>query len=291
MRAMVLAAGLGTRFRPLSDRLAKPAAPVLGEPLIRRTLRHLYSHGVRAAIVNVHHRPDDIARACEGVDGLRVRFQHERQILGTGGGVHRAAPFLWGGGGDVVVVTNGDMVFDVDLTAAIALHRERRALATMVLRRTSMVRRYGAVEIDRTGRVVRLLGLPKSRPRGRALMFTGVHLLSPAFFRALEPGPSCIVRTAYRKLVDQGAPIFGHESDARWLDIGTPADYLAANLTLLGERVIVSERANVGPGARVLRSFIDEGASIGAGASVESCVLWPGACVTPGERRVREVVT
>lgn len=284
---MVLAAGLGTRFRPLSDLLPKPAAPVVGEPLVRRTLRYLHAQGVREAVVNTHYRPEAVRDACAALPGVRVRFQHEPEILGTGGAVHQASAFL---GKGTALLCNGDMVFDFDLGAALAFHRERGALATMILRRAPDVKRYGAVEIDGRGQVVRLLGQPASRKPGRARMFTGVHLLEPAFYRELVAQPSCIVRTAYRSLIDRGAPVYGFESDARWLDIGTPADYLHANLTLLGERVHLAPAAVLGAGARVTRSVVGDGAVVGQGAVVADCVLWPGARVAAGARVVGEVI-
>jgi NDP-sugar pyrophosphorylase family protein len=284
---MVLAAGLGTRFRPLSEVLAKPAAPVLNEPLIGRTLRQLSAYGVREALVNLHHRPDDVRRACAGIEGLRVRFQEEEILLGTGGGVKRAEPFFRK---RTAIVWNGDMVFDVDLAAALAFHRKSRALATMVLRRMPRASRYGAVEIDRSGRVVRLLGEPSGR-RGRPHMFTGVHFLEPGFFAALSAEPSCIVRTAYRRWVERGARIFGYVSDGRWLDIGTPADYLEANLALLAGRVLVGPGARVGGAARLEATVVGAEARVGAGASLSECVVWPGAVVAAGASVHREVIT
>jgi NDP-sugar pyrophosphorylase family protein len=285
---MVLAAGLGTRFRPLSHRLPKPAAPVLNEPLIRRTLRWLREQGVGEVLVNTHHLPEEVERACQGVAGLRVSFQREPVLLGTGGALKRAEPFFRN---ETAILWNGDVLFELDLRAALAFHRQRGALATLVLRHSPELARYGAVEIDRRGRVVRLLGEPRSRPPGRPLMFAGVHLLEPAFFAALRPEPSCIVRTAYRTLVDRKAPVFGFESDARWLDLGTPAEYLAANLLLLGERVLLGPGTQVQSGVHLTKSVIGEGARVGTRAHIERSVIWPGARVPPEARIADQVIT
>jgi NDP-sugar pyrophosphorylase family protein len=243
---------------------------------------------VRQALVNVHHRPDDVVAACRGQRGLRVRFQRERVLLGTGGAVKRAERFF---AGETAVVWNGDMIFDLDLSQALAFHRRRRALATLVLRRTPDLARYGAIEVNARGKVVRLLGAPKGRPRGRALMFAGVHLLEAAFFAHLSPEPSCIVRTAYRRLVDEGAPVYGFETDARWLEVGTPGDYLSANLALLGAHALVGEGAEVGEGARLVRTVVGPGARVGEGAELRECVVWPGAEVPRGEHLARRVIT
>lgn len=290
MRAMVLCAGLGTRFRPLSEACPKPAAPILGEPLVRRTLRHLAAQGVRAATVNTHHRPEDVVAACGALRAPRVRFQHEPIILGTGGAVARAAKWLWPTPSALVVVANGDMIFDVDLRAVVAQHLRSGALATMVLRENPDPERYGAVELGPRDRIVRLLGEPAARPRGRPFMFTGVHVLSAAFAPYLRAEPSCIVRTAYRALVDARGPVFGFVTDTPWHDIGTPRDYLDANLRQLGERVFVDKDVHISSGARASRTFVGEGARLGAGARLEDCVVWPHTRVPAGSRYTRAVL-
>ena len=289
MRAIVLAAGLGTRFRPLSDVLPKPAAPILGEPLVRRTLRHLASQGVRAATVNTHHRPEDVVAACAEA-AMPVRFQYEAEILGTGGAVARAAKWLWPTAESLVVVANGDMIFDLELRAVVAQHRRSGALATMVLRENPDPTRYGAVELGAHQRIVRLLGEPAARKPGRAFMFTGVHLLSAGFAPFLRAEPSCIVRSAYRALVDARGPVFGFVTDTPWFDIGTPADYLDANLALLGTRVVLATNAVVHAGARVRGSFLGADARVGTGARLDECVVWAGTRVSPGAHHRRAVL-
>ena len=128
MKAMVLAAGLGTRMRPLTLLRAKPALPVMNRPLIHWTLERLARHGVREVVINLHHLPGSVTRAVGdgSAFGLKVHFTRERTILGTGGGPRKARALL--GEGPVLIV-NGDVLFDFDLGALMRQHRRRKAAA------------------------------------------------------------------------------------------------------------------------------------------------------------------
>src|SRR5919197_3090864 len=146
---MVLCAGLGTRLRPLTARVPKPAAPVCGVPLVRYALALLAHAGARRAVVNVHHLPDAMAATAEAAAravGLDLAVSREPVIAGTGGALREAAPLL--AGADVIVVVNGDVLFDVDLAAALAAHRTSGALATMVLMPMPPGASYASVETD-----------------------------------------------------------------------------------------------------------------------------------------------
>src|SRR5688500_7450309 len=177
MRALVLTAGLGTRLQPLTLARAKAAAPVDGEPLARRTIAWLVSHGVRDLVLNLHHKPESITAAVgDGADlGARVRYSWESPILGSAGGPRHALPLLLdgrspsrrsgaaaeadppsarGGFGDAdgaertFVLVNGDTLTNVDLRAMLAQHRESGALVTMALIPNPRPDKYGGVLLD-----------------------------------------------------------------------------------------------------------------------------------------------
>jgi hypothetical protein len=136
---MVLAAGLGTRMRPLTLLRAKPALPVMNRPLIHWTLERLARHGIREVVVNLHHLPASVVRAVGdgSAFGLKVQYTRERTILGTGGGPRKARPLL--GDGPVLIV-NGDVLFDFDLGDLMRQHRRRKASATLAQLSTGEVR-------------------------------------------------------------------------------------------------------------------------------------------------------
>ena len=158
---MVLAAGLGTRMRPLTLLRAKPALPVLDRPLIAFTLERLARSGVRDVIVNLHHLPESVTGALGGGRrfGLRIRYVHEPRILGTGGGPRAVRDFF---GREPFLLVNGDVYFELDLRQLVARHRASGALATLALRRLPDPRAYSTVVSDRRGRILSIAGRPKS---------------------------------------------------------------------------------------------------------------------------------
>ncbi|MBW2713274.1 MAG: nucleotidyltransferase family protein, partial [Deltaproteobacteria bacterium] len=133
MRAMILAAGFGTRLRPLSELLPKPAMPVRGLPVIAYNLALLSRHGVSEVMINTHYLPEAIAEAAERYcpQGMKLHFSHEPNILDTGGGLRKVASFLRES--DLCLLLAGDMLLDVDLTALIEKHKEAGAAITFGL--------------------------------------------------------------------------------------------------------------------------------------------------------------
>jgi NDP-sugar pyrophosphorylase family protein len=283
MKAMVLAAGLGLRMRPLTTLRAKPALPVLNRPLLCWTLERLARHGVTDVAINLHHLPRSITKAVGdgGAFGLRVRFSRERRILGTGGGPRRLRDFL---GDEPVLLVNGDVFFDFDLAGLVAKHRASGCAATLALKPNPDRGAYSAVVTGRSGRILSIHGLPRAA-RGPVSLFTGVHVIEPALLDRLPPGPSDSVRDLYVPLIAEGAPLLGVRVRGAWYDLGSPRLYLAAQASLLaagfgGPRgSLVDGSARIGPGARVGRSVIGPGSHVGAGASVVESVLWDGVVV------------
>jgi NDP-sugar pyrophosphorylase family protein len=286
MKAMVLAAGLGTRMRPLTLLRAKPALPVLNRPLIHWTLLALARAGVDEVFVNLHHRGASIRRAVGdgSAFGLRVRYAHEPVILGTGGGPRRLRRRL---GDEPVLLVNGDVLFDFDLRALLRAHRRSRAAATLALLPNPDPGRYSAVVLRRDGRIGSLAGLP--RPvRGRPWLFTGVQVLDPALLERLPPGPSDSVRDLYAPLVGEGVAVRGWTTDGAWFDFGAPRSYRDSQASLPRAFQRRSPRidpsARIAGGAAVRRSVVGRGCVIGAGAVVEGSVLWDGVRVGEGAR-------
>jgi len=296
---LVLCAGLGTRLRPLTERLPKPAVPVGGVPLVRWALALLRGAGVRRAVVNVHHLPDAmerIARSAAGALGMELSVSREPVIAGTGGALREARAHL--AGADAILVVNGDVLFDVELSGALAAHRAAHAaggaLATMVLLPMPAGARYAAVELDAGGAVRRIAGrFGPGGPRLVPLHFSGVHVLSPALLERVPAAPFEVdVRDVYAGLMADGL-LRGHLVEGYWNDLGAPDRYLAAQLDLLAGRVPLGRFAGVDPfagceerggGVRVARGArIDPSATLDGPALVgEDSVLEAGARVGPG---------
>jgi NDP-sugar pyrophosphorylase family protein len=283
-KAMVLAAGLGLRMRPLTLLRAKPALPVLNRPLLHWTMERLARAGVRDVVVNLHHLPESITGVL-GTGrrfGLRVCYSREPVILGTGGGP-RAVRELFGD--EPLLVVNGDVLFDFDLRRLIEAHRASGARATLALRRNPVPYAYSPVVTDRAGRILSIAGRPR-KASGRVAMFASVHLLDPRLFERLPEGPSDSVRDLYIPLLAEGAHLLGVHTRGAWYDFGRPALYRDAQLRLIPgpgrDRVLVDGKARVAATASLRRSVVGAGARVAAGARVERSVLWDGAVVEAG---------
>ncbi len=299
LAGLVLAAGLGTRLRPMTSELPKPAVPVGNRPLAHFSVDRLRRFGVGPIALNTHHLASRLERELRGAPGglTDLEFHHETTLLGTGGGIRNAAS-RFADEGRTVIVMNGDILFAPDLAGALEVHRAHDAKATMILRSHPDPDSLGSVAIDRVGRVERLLGLPEGRGEGLTkYMFTGVHILSPRAFADL-PESGCVIRHAYRRWVDAGEVVAGFVDNSPWRDLGTPRAYLDANVELASGRLawpgfeatsggsLVHVSAVLGEGARLENSVVGAGAQVAQGVRLERCVLWPGSRATEPAREV-----
>jgi NDP-sugar pyrophosphorylase family protein len=292
MKAMVLAAGLGLRMRPLTFLRAKPVLPVLNRPLLHWTMARLARAGVRDIIVNLHHLPETVTAALGSGRrwGFRIRYSHEPVALGTGGGP-RAVRGLFGD--EPLLLVNGDVLFDFDLRRLRAAHRSSGARATLALRRSPVPRAYSPVVTDRSGRILSIAGRP-AEARGRVSMFGSVHVMDPALLDRLPAGVSDSVRDLYIPLLAEGAHLQGLHTRGAWYDFGRPSLYRDAQLRLLPghgrDRVLVDGKARVAATARLRRAVVGSRARVGAGALVERSVLWEGAVVEAGAQVTGAIV-
>jgi mannose-1-phosphate guanylyltransferase len=269
---MVLAAGFGTRLRPLTDTCAKALMPVGDRPVLTHVLDQLASVGIRRIAVNAHHRADDV-RALLRRRGDGVEMSEEKELLGTAGGLARAAAIL--GEGDVLV-WNADVLAEIDLRKLVDSRSTAHAEATLVIQKQP--RGQGPVGIDEQGRIVRLRA-QRSGPEVWGGEFVGISVVGAAL-RARLPERGCLVGDVWIQALRAGATLRAFLSEAPWRDIGTLESYLSANLAWLDARQL---RHWTGPGARVPADVQLDQSIVGAGASavgsgrLARCVLWPGA--------------
>jgi NDP-sugar pyrophosphorylase family protein len=231
-RAMILAAGRGTRLAPLTDTVPKPLAPVGGRPLLEHILEFLRAGGIEEVVINLHHLGARIAEHVGdgGRFGLAVRYSVEDPILDTGGGIKRAEPLL---AGEPFVVVNGDSLLELRLRDVVAFHEAHDGLATLVVRADPEAARYGLVELDAAERVRRIAGRPAGVADAglRPFMFPGLHVMEPGILSWMEADATfSITRITYPRLLAADVPVFGLVTAARWLTIDTPEALAAADL-------------------------------------------------------------
>jgi len=279
MKGMILAAGLGSRLRPLTLLRAKPAVPLLNRPLIRYAFDLLDSLQIREVVVNLHHLGGSVTQALEGV-APKVRYSPEREILGTAGAVRRARDF-WGA--EPFVVCNGKIYFEQDLGPVLAAHRESQALATLVLVPRQPEDPFRPVFLAGDGRI-RAFGqdLP-GRTSGSGYVFTGVQILSPAVLDLIPEGPSDLVKHIYEPLVGQRGPVMGFVSGAHWFECSTPERYLEKSMGLLARRGLNGLPEHSG-GENCKSVVLGSGVRIPEGTALRRCVVWKGARLASGCR-------
>jgi mannose-1-phosphate guanylyltransferase len=233
-RAMVLAAGFGTRLAPLTQTTPKPLVPVAGRPFLDYVLAYLRDGGIREVVINLHHLGHLIeAHVGDGArHGMAVRYSREATILDTAGGIKHAEALL---GDEPFVVANGDSLFETDLGALVDFHRARGGIGTMALRPDANAAGFGLVEIDDADRIRKLVGRPEGPAPGRlrGFMFPGMHVLEPEIFGHIQPDVAAgIVKVTYPAIIAQGVALFGHVSDARWINIDTAGSLAVADREL-----------------------------------------------------------
>lgn len=234
VRAMILAAGRGTRLRPLTDTVPKPLVEVAGRRLIDYALDTVARSGIRDVVINVHHFADAVRAAVgDGGDrGLHVEFSVETELLDSGGGILAARPLL---GGATVVTLNADTIVDVDLGELVRWHRRRAAIATLLLREDASAADYGLIGTDDDGLVVEFLDhrRPHRAPALHKMMYTGVQVLEPTVYDSMPSGGAfSITRDTYPRLLAADLPVFGRRFDGRWITVGTPDELAAAEARL-----------------------------------------------------------
>jgi mannose-1-phosphate guanylyltransferase len=286
MKAMILAAGLGTRMRPLTEHCPKPLLPLLLQPLLDHRLAQLRQYGVRDVIINLHHQAEQLARWLG--DGrrwdVRLRLSFEPEILGTAGALKRVesllcdAPFL---------VVNADIVMDVDLHALWHWHCQRRALLTMVVKPDPAARSYGAVVLDPDDRVLLINGRPLTGApaTGQETIFTGMQMVDPRVLESIPPD-RFITTTAdvYPTLLERQEAVYGYRYTGYWIDIGAPARYLQAHWDLLAGALGDQWLHHLPAGSRVLLHPSDPPLTAPGVTLTPPVVLGPGVVLAPDVR-------
>jgi len=288
VKGMILAAGYGTRLRPVTYTLPKPMVPVCNRPLIGYAVEQYLRAGIRDIIVNLHHLPEPIERHLRDSYEAAFHFSHEPEILGTGGGVRKVRPLL--ASEDDFFLVNADTIQFPRYDALAAARRARNALAALTLRHPPEGDRFTPVYLDGQGVVT---GFGKGT--GEALMFSGSHCISARIFDWLPDKEfSGIVDEAYEPAMERGEVVAGAVDDGTWFDIGTPQRYMAAwrgvlGLMLTGELEppagsvvqgdsLLHETAHVAGSAG--RSTVGEGSVIEG--TIEDCAVWDGCRIAPG---------
>lgn len=238
---MILAAGLGTRLKPLTETTPKALLLIAGKPLITYQLRLLAHYGCREVVINLHWLGPLIEKELGSGQrfGIHITYSYEEQILGTGGGILKAAPFF---GRAPFIVMNSDILIDVDLKALMAHHHKMKGVATLVTAPMPTGAPFTPIWSDRKGVITHIGGTPPSSlSQERPWMFTGVQILTPQLLKGLPlERPSCIIRDGMAPALQKGRRIAGFPYAGYFCDVGTIERYRAADSDIASGRARLS---------------------------------------------------
>jgi NDP-sugar pyrophosphorylase family protein len=301
MQALILAGGKGTRLRPLTVYTPKPIVPVVNRPFLLYQLDILKKAGIEDIMLSLSYQPDKIQHLLGyGADlGVNLRFVTEPSPMGTGGAYRFASENIR----ETTVVLNGDILTDIDLAKLIGFHRSKGAAATLTLVTVPDPSRFGLVQTDDGGKIIRFIEKPKPEELSELKVNTinaGVYVLEPEILDLIhEDGARSFEYDVFPEILKRGLPFFAYTIENEyWRDIGTPESYLEAHQDFLSgklssfeiERAPVSDdvathaeidRASVlgedcvvKPGATIKNSVIGAGVHIEEKAVIENSVIW-----------------
>ncbi len=318
-----MAAGLGTRLRPLTYEVPKPMVPVANRPVIELILRSLANAGITEIVCNLHWFPETITdRLGDGSDlGVALTYSHEKELLGTAGGVRNVRDFF---GDEPFLVLAGDALTDIEFAALAKAHVAHDGLATLAVTRVADTREYGVIVTGSDGRIQGFQEKPEPAEALSDLANCMIYVLSPEVFDHFpDLAAPDFALDVFPAMLEGDVPFYVHETDGYWNDVGSPPEYLQGNLDVaagqvnvewMGElveadadpgepgehplgsergglpvdcevhgRVIVGRQVKVGRGVRIDGpAVIGDGAQIGNGALIKSSVLLPGAEIPNG---------
>jgi NDP-sugar pyrophosphorylase family protein len=322
MKAMILAAGVGSRLDPLTRNVPKPLVPILNRPVMEYLVELLKKHGFTDIMVNLHYLGDEIENYFgDGKKwGVNIHWSREERLWGDAGSVKRVEEFFKD---DTFIVIGGDDLTDMDLTKLVKTHKDKGALSTIALSLVDDPSEYGIVLMNEDSRITRFLEKPKGEVIFSNTANTGVYVFEPQIFDMIPRGTFYLFgKQVFPMLLEQKQPLYGHLTAAYWKDVGnlkvyqqTHIDVLEGRVnapmpfkevrkyTWMGENVEIDDTAEVGypvaignnvrilAGARVLENtVIGNNCAVEEGATVKDSILWDGAVVMRGTHLERCVV-
>jgi mannose-1-phosphate guanylyltransferase/mannose-1-phosphate guanylyltransferase/phosphomannomutase len=299
MKAMVLAAGLGTRLKPLTFEIPKPMVPVLDRPVMAHIVGMLEAQGFDELVANIHHYPETI----RSYFGERLEYRFEEELLGTAGGVRNVADFF---GDDEVVVVSGDALTDVDVRALVERHRASGGIGALTVKKVADPSEYGVVIHDDDGRVEGFQEKPEPGEARSELASCGIYCFSPEIFDYFpDEDPVDWAKDVFPVLLDNDVPLYIHEFDGYWNDVGSLDELRQGTWDALDGklRLEVSDGGRAPDGVEVIDgpiwigddvSFssdvrlmgpvvVGDASRIGGGVSLRESIVFPGTEVADGE--------
>lgn len=270
-KAMVLAAGLGTRLRPLTDLISKPMAPIVNRPVMEHIIRLLAEHGFKDIVCNLHYFPDEIKNYFGNGSkwGVNIVYSFEEELLGTAGGVKKVEDFFQG---QTFLVISGDALTDIDLSNAYDFHKEKKGEATLVLTKVEDTSQFGVVLLDDEKRINGFQEKPLSGEAKSNLANSGIYFFESSIFKYMPPRGQFydFGKNLFPDLLKRNIEYYGYKHDRYWNDVGSLDEYQQGNFDALEGKVKVDI-----PG-----KMIKVGVWIGRNCKIEEdVIIIPPVCI------------
>ena len=318
---MVLAAGLGTRLRPLTYEIPKPMVPVLDRPVMAHILDHLRAHGLTESIANLHYFPDTIKEYF----GDELIYRYEPELLGTAGGVRNCADFLCEGDDDSFLIISGDALTDINLPKSIEHHRQNGGIATLAAKRVVDTSQYGVILAEPDGRINGFQEKPDPAEALSNLGNCGIYLFRREIFDYFPQNPFVDwAMDVFPTLLENDIPFYVHDiGEQYWNDVGSLDELRAGtfdavsgalhlesaqaleseggvhfasgeptnSVEVVEPPVWVGENVRIGDGVRLHGPVvIGDGATIGDGAAIRDTIIFPGTDVPPNALLINGII-
>ncbi|MBX9772590.1 MAG: NDP-sugar synthase [Candidatus Obscuribacterales bacterium] len=321
MKAMVLAAGVGSRLDPLTTQLPKPLVPVGNVPVMEHIINLLSEHGIKEIIANLHYLPEKLIEYFgDGSNfGTKITWHQEKELSGDAGGVRACKSFLQDG---TFLVLMGDLLTDTNLSDVIKAHKASKALATIAIKRVDDVSQFGVVLTNKDSFITGFQEKPDPSEALSDLASTGIYVLEPEVFNYIpKDGTFGFGKQLFPLLVEKGLPVFGYEIGNYWSDVGTIKQYRISNFDALEDKVklklpgnhndfgYIGQNTFIADNARITgnlmlgnNSRIESGVKIsgnviigdnciiGANADLRDTVVWSDSNIEPGVSLVHCVI-
>ncbi len=286
MKAVILIGGEATRLRPLTQNIPKAVVPVLNTPFLELVFRYLSRHGVRDIVLTQSSLLPIAGYFGDGSQfGIKIDYTNEDAPLGTAGAVKNAEKYL----NEAFLVLNGDVLTDLDISAMVGFHRQKKARVTIALTPVDDPTSYGLVETDDENRITRFLEKPRPDQITTNLINAGIYVIEADVLARIPPQTSfSFERELFPQLLEQGEPVYAYPSSGYWIDIGTPQKYLQLNQDLLAGKarsqnygltphieVLLGDKTSLNPRAQIKGpTVIGSGCTIQEDALIEQSVIW-----------------
>ncbi|MEA3493225.1 MAG: NDP-sugar synthase [Candidatus Margulisiibacteriota bacterium] len=321
LKALIMAAGYGTRLEPLTIAVPKPTVPIVNIPTMQHNIELLKKYGFKEIVANIHYHPEQIQNYFgDGRKfGVKLMYSYEKELLGTAGGVKRMAEYI--GVKNSFLVLSSDALTDINLKKIVDLHKKKRSLFTVALAKVNDVSQFGVVIQDETGKITGFQEKPKPEDAKSNMVNAGIYVVEPKVLEMIPDGFYDFGKQLFPRLVEEEAAIYGYKMVEYWSDVGCLDKYIEANYdamrgqvrvlipgkktgksTWIGERgwvnrsarfegsVIIGNRCHIGKDAYIRDSVIGDQCIIEEGAAVLGSVIWSDTIVKKDAQVTRSVI-